>query len=354
MLAKQQELVFQAESVAASALSAPEGHVQSGTIAGAETLARLARYEERKALQARSEPILDLADNASPREVREARLKRAVRRGRDVYLPTWRDLTVGLPNVWLRSALFSASKLDRGWFSEEPLLTQGDVSITYTGHALCQYDQLVYATCLDFYRNDRPLSPGGAHDPWVSTSYYLFAQAMGRAYGANVHQALRDSLLRLSSANLRIRVSRLDMPIPRLLEVAFEDGVSAQDLKGSDAIAFRIHESVAHLFGPDSWSAIDKEALGYQGLQAWLAAYYGSHSVPRWVPISTLKELSGLTCTMSDFRRQLGRALDKLMGADIPEGVRVAAYLPEKLTKDTRAIKVCLSCWGASTTQLGC
>lgn len=345
-----EELHSQACAVASSALSTLNAVVAAKAMDGAETLERMARREARRTSLSTSEPILVLAEDATPSEVFNARMKRAVRRGKDVYLPTWTELTVGLPNIWLRSALFSAGKAERGWLDGEELFTQGDVTITYTGQALCQHDQAVYATCLDFYRTDRPLSPGGA-SPWVQTTYYQFSQAMGRAYGANVHRALRESLIRLNSANLRIRVSRLDVPVPRLIEVAFDDGGPQGELKGSDLIAFRVHESVANLFGPSTWTAVQKDALGYQGLHAWLAAYYSTHCKPHWVPFETLKSMSGLQCKMSDFRRLVAKSLDKLKEADTPEKLRVAAYFPETFTKDTPAVMVHMVSWRKDSAE---
>lgn len=63
-------------------------------------------------------------------------------------------------------------------------------------------------------------------------------------YCANTHRAIRDSLIRLNAAHLRIRVKRVYIPMPRLLDVLFDDGYEGAStperlLKGSDLVSLR-------------------------------------------------------------------------------------------------------------------
>ncbi|HDR9103651.1 hypothetical protein [Paraburkholderia sp. A3RO-2L] len=343
------QIAFEAQARAARRAAAQvQGETQALLNAAADTVETVARRKQRRAAAESTHPVLELSENATPSEVRVARQRRAVRRGNDVYLPSWKDATVGLPNALLRSALFSAGSVSDKALFEAPIAAQGDVVLTLTGHQLCDYDRRVFAACLNHYRDDRPLSADDS-SPWVGLSFYQFAQELGSTYGAKVHKAIRSSLVRLSAAHLRVRVNRRDIPLPRLLEVTFSDGYSGNvpedcHLLGSDQVAFRIFESMANLFGPAQWSAVPQPALtGYAGLAAWLASFYTTHSKPYPIKLTDLYAYSGVTCEMREFRRMLKTALEKLHRADASADVRVERF---ELTKDELTVHL------ASWTQL--
>lgn len=325
---------------AASAGAGGDFESQALVTAAAETVEAVARRQQHRKAVETATPVLELSVNATPTEVRAARQRRAVRRGKDVFLPSWKDAAVALPNALLRSALFSASSAQREALFEAPIAAQGDVVLTLTGHQLCDYDRRVFAACLNHYRDDRPLSPEDASPAWVTLSFYQFAQDLGGAYGATVHKAIRDSLIRLSAAHLRVRIQRRDIPLPRLLDVAFDDGFAGcetQDsaLHGSDRVAFRVLESMANLFGPADWSAVPQPALDYAGLASWLASFYSTHAKPYTLKVSDLYGYAGVTCEPREFRRMLKTALDKLQRTDASPDVRVARY---ELTKETLTV----------------
>lgn len=330
-------LAAQATAVRRAAERSPDGETRALVHAAAETVEAVARRAQHRKAVAAVAPVLELAANASPNEIRVARQRRAVRRGKDVFLPSWKDATVALPNALLRSALFSASSAHREALFEAPIAAQGDVVLTLTGHQLCDYDRRVFAACLNHYRDDRPLSPDDASQVWVTLSFYQFAQDLGAAYGAKVHKAIRDSLIRLSAAHLRVRINRRDIPLPRLIDVAFDDGYAGREpsecmLRGSDRVAFRIFESMANLFGPADWSAVPQPALtDYAGLAAWLASFYSTHAKPYPLKVADLYSYAGVTCELREFRRMLKTALEKLQRDEASPGLRVASF---KLTKD--------------------
>lgn len=342
------DLVLQSRAVARAALNAA-GSQQETLEAGSHSLALAAR---RAAARAKSEepPILELEVTATPAAVNAARTRRAVRRGRDVYLPSWSDFAVGLPNALLRSRLWTAGEGADAWMEAEEIATLGqDARILYTGKQLTQYDRRVFAACLDYYKEDRPLSDG-ATSPWVCVSFYRFALSMGIAYSLNAHKALRASLVRLEAAALRLGAGNLELPVPRLLEVAFDDGYHSRpdaELKGSDQIAFRVLEQFAALYGPTAWTAVPKPALELRGIRAWLAGFYATHRAPRELPFSKLQTLSGMTCRPNDFRACVLRALDELSSTGTDSEIRVSRYL---MSADRKAITVVLTRWGAGTT----
>lgn len=328
-------LEVQAHAVAAGAQAGENQALQDRMMAGADTLQALARKQERNRKAAEAEPVLTLDPDASMYEVRTARQRRAVRHGTNVYLPTWSEATVGLPNSLLRSALFASTSKNRGFLRDANIEAVGDVEITMTGESLCDYDRKVFGFCLDHYR-DRPLSSDAQRgaDVWVQTTYYSACLELDLAPGLGVYRALRGSLLRLNAATLRVKIGRLNVPLPCLVEVVFEDGAdaAADALRGSDLIAFRISESMANLFGPTTWTAVPMQALtAFSGLTGWLAAFYSTHRAPYIIKIDDLYQRTGVTCSKSEFRRMLRIAIDKLTPETVLDSIRVDRYV---LTKD--------------------
>lgn len=298
--------------------------------AAAATLDSVARSQLRR-IQAEEEPVLVLPENASVTEMRRARQRRAVRRGQDVYLPSWREAAVGMPNVFLRSALFAAAEVtDRPLMNFE-IASQGNVALTMTGHPLGDYDRRVFAICLNYYRDERPLCPDG-EPKWVKATFWQLAKDLNVSYGANVHKAIRNSLIRLNAAHLRVRVRGVDIPMPRLIDVVFHDGYHGEAtpdslLRAGDIVSFRVHESMANLFGPKDWTAVSESALhDYSGLPAWLASFYSTHDGPYGVKVEDLLRFSGAVCTEREFRRRLKTSLTRLQADDVPVALRVARF----------------------------
>lgn len=316
---------------------------------GAGTLEELARRDERKAMQQQASTLLVLSDDASPAEVRQARWRQAVRLGTKVFLPSWRDTAFGLPNALVRSALFAVAKRSEGSrevVTDWPVDAQGLTGLKLAGYRLFDYDMQVFATVLSYYNKDRPLSSD--EDPeWVTVSFLKFAVKMGVAYGANVHRAVRESLIRLDGARLRLRVNRRNIPLTRLVEVQFEDGstgacTTSECPRGSDTVSFRVPEAMAELFGPDDWTAVPSSALRYRGLLRWLATFFKTHSKPHPLPVEALYAYSGARCELPEFRRRLKDALAKLGRPSTPPELRVACT---QFDRETDEVTVYLERW---------
>lgn len=308
----------------------------------AQTVAGVVQRELRKLKQG---PILELPENASDKELKQARLRRAVRRGESLYLPSWKDMAVGFPNVLLRSALFAACNPGEPLF-EQPIATQGDATLKMTGPQLGHYDRQVFAACLRYYRDGLTLHPANTSLGWVKVSFWQLAQDLNVPYGLNGHIAIRESLIRLNAAHLRIRTNRQDIPLPRLIEVAFDDGYegrvnSSQNVKGSDTVAFRVLDAMAELFGPDNWSNVSDTAIfDYSGLQAWVTGFFSTHKKAFALEIQDLYEYSGSVCDLREFRRRLKETLTKLQSPETDEKVRV-----ERFEMDKEYVKVYLVRW---------
>ncbi|GKS86102.1 hypothetical protein AVMA1855_18140 [Acidovorax sp. SUPP1855] len=309
------------------------------------------------------EPILQLPPNATPNEVNSARKRRSVRRGKDIFLPSWKPETTGFPNVLVRSALWSMRTIGltpdgvteaqnavdqdtiSGDIDQEPggrlIPGMGDFTLINRGPALGSYDRRVFASCVDYYK-DRPLSPGG-DSSWVEVSFYLFVNQMGVAYSAESHRSLRASLERLSALSLHLRHDGFERHLPRILEVSFADGKARGDISsGSDKIVFRVLEPLAELYGPAKWTAVPHSALNAgKGLKSWVATFYSTHRRSLPLPLALVQRLTGTGATTAKFTFQLKESLKNLQESNVPEAVRVADYSVSKTE-----VTVHLTRWG--------
>lgn len=329
------EVRQQASAVRRAAQSADDATLRKA----AATLDRTADGHENR--QASMTQIPDLS-GASVSQVRATRRRRAVRINELVYLPSWQETAFGLPNALLRSALFSVATLDsderKKAVFDTTIFAQGDVVLKLTGLRLIDYDRQVLAAVLSAYK-DLPLSKD-AESGWIRLSFWQFASLLGVSYGLKVHLAIRESLIRLNAAHLRLRVNRRDVPLPRLVEVAFDDGyeelaTDPRNLKGSDLIALRVPEGMAELFGPTCWTAVPALALTeYAGLVRWLISFFSTHDKPYSLGVEDLYNYSGSDCGLREFRRRLKNALARLEEPGTPPEVRVAtsAFDKDKVT----------------------
>lgn len=302
----------------------------------------------------KTNPVLELSSLATPGEVQRARRTRAVKRGKDVYLPSWRELATAMPNLLARSALWTvraprditseSSKqacatlpnedlppcdlmLANPGPQERSIPVLGDATLINRGPLLGAHDRRVFATCLDFYREDRALSDDG-ESTWVEVSYFKFLGAQGVAYHVNSHKSLRSSLERLSAMSLHVRHQGMEIQMPRILEVSFQDGEArgSEPMK-SDLIMFRVLEPFAQLYGTAKWTAIPHDALNAgAGLKSWLACFYSTHSAPFSTSLAKLHLLTGSAAPFPKFKVQLRDALTALMSPDQPRAVRIKSF----------------------------
>lgn len=339
-----------ARAVEAAMTTAP-GH-QQAVIKAADRLETLAESIEQKIKNADEPAIAQLPLNATMDEMRVSRKRQATRRGNLVYLPSWDVMAQALPTAFLRSALFATgggiqADNDKILAGDESLLvvnkeiaTYKGTSLFFSGYELCQFDRKVYSTCLDYYR-ESPLHPETSTEQ-IRTTFYEFASRMGQSYGLNPHRAIRASLMRLSFAQMRMRYNRWNLEIPKLLSVSFEDGEASGEFRGSDILLLKVSVSVAELFGPGSWTAINKEAVAYEGLLGWISHFYAGHSRGKWLDVAWLKRLCGYESHIRNFRAGLVAALDKLKSDGTPTDCKVQEYY---FSSDNKKILVLRPGW---------
>ncbi|WP_341313495.1 plasmid replication initiator TrfA [Paraburkholderia sp. IMGN_8] len=348
------ELRVLANLTADAALTAAPDR-QITVLEAAKRLQDIADGLERRKKKALEQPVVaELPANATADEIHHSRRRQATRVGSEVYLPGWSATARALPNAFLRSALFAAARgvqadnanlLAGGsacLVSEEKIGTFQNMTLTFSGHGLCQFDRLVYSTCLEYYR-ETPLCPE-ERPRYERTTFYEFARRMGNKYSAKAHSAIRASLLRLSFAQVHIRQERMDIEVPKLMSVKFEGADSAENFKGSDVLLLRVTTPVAELFGAGAWTAVDNEAAGYDGLKGWVANFYAGHAHPKPLPVELLHKISGYASNKWNFKASLIRALEKLKDLSTPACSRVASF---HFCEDDNKIYVVRSAWVA-------
>lgn len=331
------KLLEQAAATRHIAEAYPEGQLKDLAIEAAKSLESAAR---RKVAESMSSSVLALPSSATEMEVDKARRLRAVQHGDDVFLPTSWESKVELPNVLLRSSLFSAVRPGTSLL-EKKLGSPKKYTLYASGPQLGDYDRRVFAACLKYHSSEPPLPLGGNN--WITTTYWQMSKALKVAYTANVHRAIRKSLARLNSTTLDITIGKGALPVNRLIDVeanadAVNHQVGDEQLKGSESIVFRVPKSLAFLFGPNEWSHISEQALHKtEGLASWLAAFYSTHSEPYSLTMKEVYEFSGSTCPRFEFRRRLKSALESLQKDTTPEDFRVAKF---DLTKHSLLVRL--------------
>lgn len=321
-----------AMKTAAVALTVEEGQ-QSTLLEVARHLDDMRISMERKV--SKVEPaIAVLPANATEEEMTRARQRQSVQKGESVYLPRWSTTVQALPNAFLRSALFATStdaqsatketlpENSESLRGDREVATARDMTLTYTGHALCQFDRKVFSACVDYFR-DIPLAACQASPP-VKTNFYELCARMGQTYGIHSHRAILASLVRLSNTGVEIRHKGIDIKISHLLHVVIED--THPKLKGRGSILLGVPYTLAELFGPGSWTGVNRNAVRFDGLLGWLASFYGSHSKALWLDVGWLYRMTGYRSHPRNFRSSLVRALDRLKSDEMSDACRVSAY----------------------------
>lgn len=294
----------------------------------AEDYERRARQQE---LAKNAMAVFRLRNDASPRELRDARAKQAVHwRGR-FYIPLALHGHCVLPSNLLRSSLFAATTR-REEFESADLPVAGRHHLRVTGPRLNGYDRKVFAACVNKYQ-DRPLAQ--ADDDWIKISLFELTKAVGIQPGPSVYQAISQSLDRLCAVQLEAHISGARVNWERLIRVRAIEGTSIK------AVEIQIHESIAIFFKRGQWISLPVKILQKcTGLTGWLVCFLRTHSAPYSMEHTYLKEISGSTCSTAEFRRRLKQSIATLQSDRTPESVSISDVAWEK-----NCLAVVLSRW---------
>ncbi len=253
----------------------------------------------------RINPILDRClQSLSP----ELRAKIAVLQEHPL-LPTCPAGMHGIPNVFLRSALFGmVQRGQRKMVNKEILPTIRGLQIRYTGWQLDQADLDVFAHAL-YLASAQPTGK------LVRFTAKGFLTGIHRSYGKPNRQWLKESLWRLTTSAVEI-----DLEAPTAIGTqpfSYADSLLDEFIYNETERSYflKCNPRMVRLFDA-GWTQIPwrQHVQLKTDLAKWLHGFYASHRTPYPTKVSTLRHLCGSNChRLSDYRYKLRIALDELV-----------------------------------------
>lgn len=224
-----------------------------------------------------------------------------------IWLP---DKIAGIPNGFLRSALFAPTNARRSFF-RVPLFTSGDLSVIFTGFHLSQYDLDVWVGVLKIAREFYGAN-GVVFYSEVVIHVNQFLRSIGRGTGGGEIKLLVASLTRLQAAVVEITDGKYSY-----------SGQLINTVRKNPDCAYKItiNPELANLFGKSGWTGVDvfcRRKLNRRPLAQWLHAFYSSHSNTSkyFYSVQRIKYLMGSgDMELKGFRRHLKNALRAVASA---------------------------------------
>ena len=231
-------------------------------------------------------------------------------------LPAWPEQTRGVPNLCLRSALFSVIQRGRRKAVKgEILAAVKGLSIRYTGWRLDQgdFDVLVHALHLV------SLQQHSSTDRYVKLTAKGFLRAIGRSSGKSGREWLKDSFRRLTASAVEIKI---EISVGYKTETFTYAGSLVEEFYYTESdhrYFLKINPKLANLFDA-GWTQLQwRQRLQLKtDLAKWLHGFYASHRTPYPLKVATLRQLCGSDCgRLSDYRGKLRYALAELVNIHV-------------------------------------
>jgi hypothetical protein len=264
---------------------------------------------ERRPVDALIARVAELQKKHRERVAREQRteLPGAALQHDVVQLPQWPDFVRGVPNGFLRSALFGAiAKGRRRYMSGERVTTFDGLTIFYTGERLDQGDLDVWESVLHAVR----LQALGVK---CRVTSYALLKLMGKTDTGKNRRVLHTRITRLRANAVEIKQDGWSY-IGGLIDEAYKDNETQEWVI---VVSPKLHT----LFAADQFTQIDwnvRRALVGKSLAQWLHGFYASHAKPYPMRMDTLLKLAGSEDeSPSSGRQTLRKALDALAEASV-------------------------------------
>ena len=215
-----------------------------------------------------------------------------------VFLPAWAEAVRGVPNGFLRSALFSATANDyRPYLKKEPLVSEKGFEIFFTGEKLNQTDLDVWECILHYLRRE----------PLGKVCHFRAAdilRIMDLADSGQNRAALDERLIRLKAHAIHIKQGRFSYA-GSLIDFIKRDDKTFEYMVWFNPDMKALFE--AGHFTHVQWDI--RRKLNKKPLAQWLHGFYSSHSDPHPRRIETIQELCGSrTVEPRKFKQQLKEA----------------------------------------------
>lgn len=217
-------------------------------------------------------------------------------------LDIWPEQMRGVPNLFLRGALFGVSQQREVVRKRELLASVEGIEIWFKGERLNQTDLDIWQTLLHMSR----LSPLGNEVEFVAQTLLL---ALGRGTSGRHHEELKDDLVRLIGGIVEINWAHGSKAfVGALVSSLIRDDTTQRYVLTLNPQLKTLYESgYTQLYWPH------RRALK-SNLAKWLHGFYASHAQPYPYKVTTLRGLCGSKqADLFGFRRQLRKALQQLL-----------------------------------------
>lgn len=229
-----------------------------------------------------------------------------------VHLPDWPDKTRGIPNCYLRSALFGLVRRGKRKAVEGQLVTAlKTIDIRYTGWELDQgdFDVLAQTFHLHAHHNEN------VSEKYIRFHIKSFLRAIGRQPGKSSRIWLKNSFRRLSATTLEINIESGQNLMDE--KNTYAGSLVDEFVYNSEAQTYflKLNPKLAVLFDA-GWTQLQwQQRLQLKSdLAKWLYGFYASHRNPYPMKVKTLKQLCGSESKrLTDYRRNLRLAMAELV-----------------------------------------
>lgn len=224
-----------------------------------------------------------------------------------VRLPAWPEAVRALPNGFLRSALFSATRTRKGSrrdMKRERIAAVNDIEIIFTGEQLDQGDRGAYQGLLHIARCQNLGSE-------CRFTAYSMLKLTGKKNSTGNRDTLHERLVRLKATAVEVKQGRFTY-IGSLIDGVYKDDVTKQ-------YVVVLNEKLRALFEDSEFTLIDWKIyyeLDGRPLAQWLHGFYSSHAKPYPVSVTKLHELCGSNAGLiTDFKKDLVNSFENLTQA---------------------------------------
>lgn len=220
----------------------------------------------------------------------------------EIQLTTWPDSVRGVPNITLRSAIFSSSRSScHTYLQRAEIYSQRPTQIRYTGPRLDQGDLDVWIALLHIARRKMMGKS-------FKTSAYELLKQQGKTDAGNNRKTLYKRLFRLAAATLEISATRYSYT-GGLVDSIYRDEITHE-------LVISLNPELSKLFGPNEFTLVDwsiRRSLNSKPLAQWLHGFLSSHAEPIPMSVDTIMLMAGSLDTSASSREQnLRRALAAL------------------------------------------
>lgn len=226
-----------------------------------------------------------------------------------IHLPLWPEAVRGVPNGFLRSALFGAIAKGRRYINGEDLAAVDGVTIRYKGERLDQGDLDVWESVLHAVR----LQELGSQCRLTS---YALLKLMGKTDTGKNRATLHNRIERLVANAVTVKQGRYTY-IGGLIRFAAKD-------EETQEWVIELDEKLRPLFAGDQFTQIEwavRHALDGQQLAQWLHGFYATHAKPFPMKAETLLKLAGgENANPRSAQQKLRKALDAVAEASEAHG----------------------------------